>query len=244
MSSATETPFARLLRVVANVEPLEVRAVFASFAVLLLPVGELFHPAAAARHHGHGLWREPSAGAVHRHLPRQLHRRAGVCRAWPPASAWRPSCPGSTASSPSPCWASISPSPRHANNRWIAAAFYVWLSTFNLLTISVFWSLMADIFSQHPGQAAVRLHRRGRHRRHHRRPGLYRAFVNAVGTNNLLLISAAGFVDHRLSGARAGSAKSASSPPTIRRRSRPAWITDWAAIRSTASCCCSGPAIC
>src|SRR5258708_5903476 len=34
-----------------------------------------------------------------------------------------------------------------ANDRWIAAAFYVWLSTFNLLIVSVFWSLMADIFS-------------------------------------------------------------------------------------------------
>src|SRR5271154_4757951 len=34
------------------------------------------------------------------------------------------------------------------NNRWIAAAFYVWLSTFNLLAISVFWSMMADIFSK------------------------------------------------------------------------------------------------
>src|SRR5579871_5266777 len=41
---------------------------------------------------------------------------------------------------------------RHvANDRWVAAAFYVWLSTFNLITISVFWSLMADIFSA--GQA-------------------------------------------------------------------------------------------
>src|SRR6185437_17116225 len=33
------------------------------------------------------------------------------------------------------------------NDRWIAAAFYVWLSTFNLITISLFWSVMADIFS-------------------------------------------------------------------------------------------------
>ena len=32
-----------------------------------------------------------------------------------------------------------------ANDRWIAAAFFVWLSTFNLLIVSVFWSLMADI---------------------------------------------------------------------------------------------------
>src|SRR5262245_40962632 len=34
-----------------------------------------------------------------------------------------------------------------ANDRWIAAAFFVWLSTFNLLIVAVFWSLMADIFS-------------------------------------------------------------------------------------------------
>src|SRR3569833_1316546 len=34
------------------------------------------------------------------------------------------------------------------NNRMVAAAFYVWLSTFNLLTISVFWSMMADIYSK------------------------------------------------------------------------------------------------
>src|SRR6185436_2718371 len=34
-----------------------------------------------------------------------------------------------------------------ANNRWIAAAFYVWLSTFNLLIVSVFCGLIDDIFS-------------------------------------------------------------------------------------------------
>src|SRR5690242_8896556 len=33
------------------------------------------------------------------------------------------------------------------NDRWVAAAFYIWLSTFNLIAISLFWSVMADIFS-------------------------------------------------------------------------------------------------
>ena len=37
---------------------------------------------------------------------------------------------------------------RVANDRWVAASFFVWTSTFNLLTISVFWSLMADIYSR------------------------------------------------------------------------------------------------
>src|ERR1700722_11864558 len=35
-----------------------------------------------------------------------------------------------------------------ANDRGIAAAFYVWVSTFNILIISVFWTFMADIFSR------------------------------------------------------------------------------------------------
>jgi hypothetical protein len=30
----------------------------------------------------------------------------------------------------------------------VAAAFFVWVSTFNLLIISVFWSFMADLFSR------------------------------------------------------------------------------------------------
>ncbi len=34
------------------------------------------------------------------------------------------------------------------DNIWIARAFYVWLSVFNLLMISVFWSLMSDLFSR------------------------------------------------------------------------------------------------
>src|SRR6202789_2885808 len=32
--------------------------------------------------------------------------------------------------------------------RWVAAGFYIWVSVFNMLIISVFWSFMADIFSR------------------------------------------------------------------------------------------------
>jgi len=35
-----------------------------------------------------------------------------------------------------------------ANDRVVAAAFYIWVSTFNILIISVFWTFMADIFSR------------------------------------------------------------------------------------------------
>ena len=35
---------------------------------------------------------------------------------------------------------------------WIARAFFVWLSVFNLFVVSVFWSFMADIFSPAQGR--------------------------------------------------------------------------------------------
>src|SRR3984885_11086146 len=79
------------------------------------------------------------------------------------------------------------------NNRWIAAAFYVWLSTFNLLTISVFWSLMADIFSSAQAKRLFGFIAAGGTVGTISAPAFITLFVNAVGTNTLLLISAAGF---------------------------------------------------
>ena len=80
MSSATETPFARLLRVVAKVEPLEARAVFASFAFCFFVFASYFilRPLRDTMGTVYGV--QPSAGAIHRYFPRQLHRRAGLCR--------------------------------------------------------------------------------------------------------------------------------------------------------------------
>lgn len=37
------------------------------------------------------------------------------------------------------------------DNIWIARAFYVWLSVFNLFVISIAWSLMADLFERDQG---------------------------------------------------------------------------------------------
>jgi AAA family ATP:ADP antiporter len=79
------------------------------------------------------------------------------------------------------------------NNRWIAAAFYIWLSTFNLLTISVFWSLMADIFSSAQAKRLFGFIAAGGTVGTISAPAFITLFVNAVGTNTLLLISAAGF---------------------------------------------------
>ena len=79
------------------------------------------------------------------------------------------------------------------NDRWVAAAFYVCLSTFNLLTISVFWSLMADIFSSPQAKRLFGVIAAGGTVGTIAAPAFVTFFVEEVGTDNLLLISAAGF---------------------------------------------------
>ncbi len=80
-----------------------------------------------------------------------------------------------------------------ADNRWIAAAFYVWCSTYNLLTISVFWSMMADIFSTTQAKRLFGFIAAGGSLGTLSAPAFITFFVKIVGTNTLLLISAAGF---------------------------------------------------
>ena len=82
---------------------------------------------------------------------------------------------------------------RVTNDRWVAAAFYIWLSTFNLLTISVFWSLMADIFSSPQAKRLFGVIAAGGTLGTVASPAFIALFVETIGTNNLLLISAAGF---------------------------------------------------
>jgi len=79
-------------------------------------------------------------------------------------------------------------------DRWIAAAFYIWTSTFNLLIISVFWSLMADVFSRTQAKRLFGLIAAGGTIGTISAPMFIVLFVNTVGTNTLLLISAAGFL--------------------------------------------------
>ena len=80
------------------------------------------------------------------------------------------------------------------NNRWVAAAFYVWLSTYNLLTISVFWSMMADIFSAPQAKRLFGFIAAGGTVGTLSAPAFVAFYVDEVGTNTLLLMSAAGFV--------------------------------------------------
>jgi AAA family ATP:ADP antiporter len=40
----------------------------------------------------------------------------------------------------------------HVHPDWVARAFFVWLSVFNLFVVSVFWSFMVDLFSEDQGK--------------------------------------------------------------------------------------------
>ena len=82
----------------------------------------------------------------------------------------------------------------HPDSRWLAASFYWWFSVVNLFMVSVFWSLMVDVFT--PNQAARLL------------PGIAGGgplgaiggsaiaslSVKGAGDNGVLLMAAAGLV--------------------------------------------------
>ncbi len=78
-------------------------------------------------------------------------------------------------------------------DRWIAALFFVWVSTFNVLIISVFWSLMADTFSRTQAKRLFGFIAAGGTVGTIAGPALAALLVNSVGTNPLMLISAGGF---------------------------------------------------
>jgi ATP:ADP antiporter, AAA family len=81
-----------------------------------------------------------------------------------------------------------------ARDRWVAAAFYVWVSTFNILIISVFWSFMADIFSRTQAKRLFGFVAAGGTLGGIAGPAIATFLVKSLGNNNLMLISALGFV--------------------------------------------------
>ena len=81
----------------------------------------------------------------------------------------------------------------HYEERWLAAAFFVWVSTFNLLILSVFWSLMADLFSRAQAKRVFGFIAAGGTAGNILGPALD-SLAKHVGNNNLMLISAAGFL--------------------------------------------------
>ena len=184
-----------MFKALAVIEPSEVRAVLLSMLYFFFLFGSYSSRQAGARCDGNRLRHQAPAGAVHRHV----HRRACCSRRCIPGLASRmklstflPWVYGFVALEHPGVLCAVPV--RRYRTAGIAAAFYVWVSTFNMLIISVFWSFMADIFSR---TQAKRLFGfvaaggtlggiAGRRLRHF--------LVKAVGNNGLMLISAVGFV--------------------------------------------------
>ncbi len=78
--------------------------------------------------------------------------------------------------------------------RWIAAAFYVWVSTFNILIISVFWTFMADIYSRTQAKRLFGFVAAGGTLGGIAGPAIATLLVKQIGNNSLMLISALGFL--------------------------------------------------
>jgi AAA family ATP:ADP antiporter len=77
--------------------------------------------------------------------------------------------------------------------RWVAAGFYVWVSTFNLLIISVFWSFMADVYSRAQAERLFGFIAAGGTLGGIAGPVAATLLATRIGNNNLLLFCAGGF---------------------------------------------------
>ncbi len=81
-----------------------------------------------------------------------------------------------------------------ADDRVVAAVFYICFRTFNILIISVFWTFMADIFSRNQAKRLFGLVAAGGTLGGIAGPLAATVLVKSVGNNNLMLISAVGFL--------------------------------------------------
>jgi ATP:ADP antiporter, AAA family len=78
-------------------------------------------------------------------------------------------------------------------NRWLAAAFYWWLSVVNLFLISMFWAFMADVFSPAQATRLFAFIAAGGSIGAIAGPLVTRSLAGIVGVSGLLLVAGAGF---------------------------------------------------
>ncbi|MGD9018622.1 MAG: MFS transporter [Desulfuromonadales bacterium] len=75
---------------------------------------------------------------------------------------------------------------------WVARAFFIWASVFNLFIVSVFWSFMADLFNDAQARRLFGFIAAGGTAGALAGPALTAGLAIPLGPTNLLLISAAG----------------------------------------------------
>jgi AAA family ATP:ADP antiporter len=78
-------------------------------------------------------------------------------------------------------------------DRWVAAGFYVWISTFNILIISVFWSFMADLFTRPQAKRLFGLIAAGATLGGIAGPAIATGLAKSIGNGGLMLVAAGGF---------------------------------------------------
>jgi len=83
---------------------------------------------------------------------------------------------------------------RAPDSRWVAGAYYLWFSVANLFMISVFWSMMVDLFSSEQATRLFALIAAGGSIGAIAGPLITRYAATRVGLSGLLLLAAAGFV--------------------------------------------------
>jgi AAA family ATP:ADP antiporter len=74
---------------------------------------------------------------------------------------------------------------------WVARAFYVWLSVYNLFVVSVFWSLLADVFTSAQARRLFGFIAAGGSAGALLGSALVAALADRLGVGNLLLLAAA-----------------------------------------------------
>ncbi|NNE46343.1 MAG: MFS transporter, partial [Rhodothermales bacterium] len=74
---------------------------------------------------------------------------------------------------------------------YVARAFFIWVSVFNLFVVSVFWSFMTDVYSNQQARRLFGFIAAGGTLGALAGPALTAALVGRLGTANLLLLSAA-----------------------------------------------------
>jgi AAA family ATP:ADP antiporter len=78
-------------------------------------------------------------------------------------------------------------------SRWVAAAYFWWFSAINLILISVFWTLMADLFSAAQATRLFAFIAAGGELGAIAGPIVTRALAEAVGIDGLMMVAIAGF---------------------------------------------------
>ena len=122
-------------------------------------------------------------------------------------------------------------------NVWVARAFYIWLSVFNLFVISIAWSLMADIFNVEQGRRLFAQIAAGASLGGLTGPLLSGLLVAPLGHAGLLLLSTGLLLStlvcvRYLLGWRERHGRRADAPPSTQRIGGSIWAGIIAIVRS------------